>query len=153
MNLQLENKKFIAEYIDAGSGKPKTEEQALKFISESDIELLNHIVAFERSFPLYEVIIDDMLAEDDKVAVRMTLNIKGGEHAFMGISVEGKKASIQGYIIYQILNRKIINHWFLSDNLSLMQQLGAIPIQSEADEKRDVSMTHMNVITSIKKDS
>lgn len=150
--MSAENKQFIREFIAEASGKTKPLEKILQFISESDMELINHVIAFERSFPKYEIIIHDLVAEDDKVAARCTFRLNGSGVDFFGAPTTGKQASIQGFIIYQIHNRKIINHWFLADNLGLMQQLGVIPVNTLEEEKVTASMTHLNVLTSNKRD-
>ena len=138
-----ENKQFIREYFKAIDGSPKPFEKLSKYIAESDMELMNHIIAFERSFPNYGFVEQDMVAEGDKVAVRFLITGKG-EEDFFGTKTKGKEISIQCFIIYQVHMRKIIKHWFLSDNMGMMQQLGALPL----DEKQDSEMTQMNVIIS-----
>jgi predicted ester cyclase len=44
-----------------------------------------------------------------------------------GIPATGKKVSMPGITIFRLDNGKIAEGWVLNDNLSLMQQLGAIP--------------------------
>ena len=62
-----ENKAFVGRYLDAISGKDKPRAVQDEYIAESDEELKDHIIFFEASFPHYEVIADDMVAEGDKV--------------------------------------------------------------------------------------
>ena len=70
--------------------------------------------------------IEDIIAEGDRVAVRMTMRgTQKGE--FRGIPPTGKTAVMTEMSIYRISEGKIAEGWDLSDRLGLMQQLGAIP--------------------------
>ena len=72
------------------------------------------------------VTIDDMVAEEDKIVVRVTASgTQTGE--FMGIPATGKRFSIMEIRIYRIAGGKIVEHWGLMDTASLMQQLGVMP--------------------------
>ena len=89
----------------------------------SDEKLKQHIKLFESAFPRYKLIIEDMIAEGDKVAVRATFQgIHRGE--FMGIQPTSKEVTIPGMLIYRIANGKIVEHWMNFDTMGLMQQLG-----------------------------
>ena len=144
--IEENNKQFISRYLKSVSGKPKTADMLPVFISEGDMELFNHIIATERSFPSYEMIPQDMIAENDKVTVRFLFRGKGNQNSYFNMNVKNKVVSMNGIIIYQVKNEKIINHWVVCDNLGMMQQLGILPV----DEKQDIEMTHLNVIYSNK---
>lgn len=139
------NKEFIMNYIKAMNGSPKTTKLLDKFIAESDIELKNHIIAFDRGIPNYEGEIEDIIAENDKVVVYGTFEgIHKGE--FFSQPASGKYIKIPFICIYQIINNKIINHWFLTDSLGLMQQIGAIPSNTFEEEKKIVSLNNYSVL-------
>jgi predicted ester cyclase len=76
-------------------------------------------------FPDYQTIIDDLVAEGDKVAVRITMS---GTHtgSFMSIPATGKNVSFTGMYIARIVDRKIVEHWGEEDGVSLLQQLGVL---------------------------
>ena len=76
-------------------------------------------------FPDYQTIIDDLFAEGDKVAARITMS---GTNigSFMGISPTGKYVSFTGIYIARIANGKIVEHWGEEDGVSLLQQLGVL---------------------------
>ena len=63
-----DNKAFIRRYLDAISGKPKTEAVSRLFVA--DQPLIDHILAAEAAFPLYRLDVDEMMAEGDLVSVR-----------------------------------------------------------------------------------
>ena len=78
------------------------------------------------AFPDFKATIDDILAEGDKVVIRMTWSgTQKGE--FMGIPASGKRISIGVIDIIRITNGKVVEHWGQMDSMSMMQQLGAIP--------------------------
>jgi steroid delta-isomerase-like uncharacterized protein len=76
-------------------------------------------------FPDYETIIDDIFAEGDKVAVRITMS-GTNTGSFMGIPATGKHVSFTGIYIARIANGKIVEHWGEEDGVSLLQQLGVL---------------------------
>jgi len=126
-----DNKRFIERYLAAMSGTNKAPEVVDEFVSDSDQDLKDHIAAFEAAFPLYEVKADDILAEKDKVVVRATFK---GTHQreLMGIAATNKEVIMPVMLIYRIVEDKITEHWMSVDQLTLMQQLGAIPTMNQA---------------------
>jgi predicted ester cyclase len=81
-------------------------------------------------FPDVHQIIYDMVAEGDKVAVylKATATHKGDLNGPIGlVHATGKKAGWEGVIFLRLKNGKIIETKGVIDNMSLMQQLGAIP--------------------------
>jgi predicted ester cyclase len=78
-------------------------------------------------FPDYQTTIDDLLAEGDKVAARITMS---GTNAgsFLGIPPTGRQVSFTGMYIARIENGKIVEHWGEEDGISLLQQLGVLKV-------------------------
>jgi steroid delta-isomerase-like uncharacterized protein len=75
------------------------------------------------AFPDFKATIDDMIAEGDKVVVRMTwTGTQQGE--FMGMPPSGKPMSIGVIDIFRMEKGKLVEHWGLSDTMSMMEQLG-----------------------------
>jgi len=92
-----------------------------------DREGVKQLTAMLRgAFPDFRATIDDMVAEGDKVVMRMTWR---GTHKgeFMGIPPTGKSVSFGVIDIIRIAGGKFVEHWGQMDTMSLMQQLGAIP--------------------------
>ena len=77
-------------------------------------------------FPDYQTVIDDLIADEDKVAARITMS---GTHtgSFMGIPPTNKFISFTGIYIARIANGKIVEHWGEEDSASLLTQLGVLP--------------------------
>ena len=104
----VELKKFIQEYWEAISGKPKPISLLEKYISDS--EFIDHIMVYEKSFPLYELVADDYICENDKVVVRARVI---GTHSgdLMGIPPTGKNIDLPFTVIYKVKDEKIIKGW------------------------------------------
>jgi steroid delta-isomerase-like uncharacterized protein len=81
---------------------------------------------FAAAFPDWEEQIQDVIAEGDRVVLRVTA---GGTHegAFQGIAPTGKQVTITGMGIVRIEDGQIAESWWEFDAIGLMQQLGAIP--------------------------
>jgi predicted ester cyclase len=120
------NKAYVHRYLDALSGKEKPRALQDEYIADSDEELKDHIMFFETSFPLYEVIADDMIAEGDKVAVLARFRgVHNGD--LMGIAPTGTEVDVPFAITYRIAGGKIAQHWMSFDRMALMEQLGVAP--------------------------
>lgn len=118
----MENKTLVRRYLQAISGKEKTQELVDQFVADSDQALKQHIATAEVAFPRYEMVVEDIIAEEDKVAVRFILH---GIHKsdFMGIPATGKEINVPGLIIYRLADQKIVEHWMQFDSMAMMQQL------------------------------
>lgn len=121
-----ENRALIAAYFEAISGNEKPTALQEEYIADSDQALKDHIDMFEAAFPLYELIVEDMIAEGDEVAVRATFR---GTHLgeFAGIPATEREVEIPVFLIYRIEDGLIAEHWMQADVMGLMQQLGALP--------------------------
>lgn len=86
------------------------------------------------AFPDMHVTIDDMVAEGDKVAARVTIT---GTHKgkFMGIPPTNKKWTISLITISRIAGGKIVEDHGQYDALGLMRQLGLTHIPTPKKEK------------------
>lgn len=120
MNQLKKNKEFIIRYINAMSGNLKTRELLEKY--NADSALVDNILFMDSVFPKYEVLIDEILAEGDRVMVRARLKGKH-EGDFLGIPATHKEVETPYVVRYEVHNNKITNSWLISDSLSLVQQL------------------------------
>jgi steroid delta-isomerase-like uncharacterized protein len=81
---------------------------------------------FRTAFPDFNVNIDDLVAEGDKIVARTTWSgTQKGE--FMGIPPSGKRVSFDVIDIIRISDGKGVEHWGVMDSSAMMQQLGVIP--------------------------
>jgi steroid delta-isomerase-like uncharacterized protein len=137
--LQEANKGIIRKYFKAidEEGKTANAEILNDFLSEDFIE---HDPApgipptrdgwkqlfkmFAESTPGYHVI-NDLIAEDDKVVAHITAY---GKHVgtIFGIPATNKEFSMKGIVIWRLKNGKIIEHWAQNDMVGMMIQLGVM---------------------------
>lgn len=94
---------------------------------EGDLEALEkEIKELRDAFPDLEWTVEDMIAEDDKVVIRV-MHRATHQGEFMGIKPTGKQLAYGGTVIFRVKDGKIVEEWVYSDYLGLMQQLGIIP--------------------------
>lgn len=81
---------------------------------------------FRTAVPDLHCTIDDLLVVGDKVVARLTFTgtHKGG---FMGKPASGKQVNFLAIDILHMKDGRIVENWHLEDNLTLLQQLGAVP--------------------------
>jgi predicted ester cyclase len=81
---------------------------------------------FLNAFPDATFTIDDMIAEGDQVVTKKTFTgTQQGD--FFGVPASGNKVTVQFVDIMRVREGWITEHWLCMDQLTLMQQLGAIP--------------------------
>jgi steroid delta-isomerase-like uncharacterized protein len=70
--------------------------------------------------------VEDMIAEADRVAVRLTSSARQvGE--LMGMPPSGREYTIDEIHVFRIRDERIVEHWHQADFLGMMKQLGAMP--------------------------
>ena len=79
--------------------------------------------------------IDDVIAEGDKVAVRLRSHARQ-TGTFMGMPATDREYTITETHIFRIANGQVAEHWRDADMLGLMQQLGALPAPAGAGAGR-----------------
>jgi predicted ester cyclase len=84
------------------------------------------VAALSAGFPDYQLTVEDMIGEGDKVTARYTVRATH-RGAFMGIAPTGKHVTLTSISINRIEEGKMAEMWDNSDVLALLQQLGAIP--------------------------
>lgn len=116
------NKEAIRNLYEALSGQPKTEELLRRHISSE--ALIEHVLSTEAAFPEYRLTVDEMIAEGDLVAVRLTAE---GTHEgeFAGIAPTGTSISIPAIAMYRVQDGMVTDFWIQIDQAALMQQLSA----------------------------
>jgi steroid delta-isomerase-like uncharacterized protein len=115
------------EAVDQLVAPDAIEHEEVPGIAGSGSEILKHFVTiFRAAFPDAQVTIEDLIAEGDKVVCRVTFHgTQQGE--FMGIAPTGRPITFAVIDILRVADGKIVEHWGQTDNLGLLQQLGAIP--------------------------
>jgi len=93
--------------------------------------LVAYYTTLAAAFPDWHTTIDDMVAEGDRVVVRITSH---GTHRgeMQGIPATGKPYTQNAIVIYRLTNGKIVEGRLQTDMLSMMQQLGLMPTPEAA---------------------
>lgn len=78
---------------------------------------------FHAAFPDFTARVDDIFAEDDMVAMRVTLS---GTHdgPFMDMPPTGRSFEVQNTVFTRIQDGKIAERWVQPDMMGMLQQLG-----------------------------
>jgi steroid delta-isomerase-like uncharacterized protein len=74
------------------------------------------------AFPGFRAVIEDMIAEGDRVATRWTFH---GRHLgeYNGIAPTGRNVSFTAVSIQRMVNAVVAEEWYIADSGALIQQL------------------------------
>jgi C-1 hydroxylase len=134
MNLER-NKDFIRRYIETwnrGDLEGMAEFWSADMVHHTrtgshGLEAVKEIVAgFMGAFPDLRFEIDDIVAEGDRVSTRMTAYATNAG-SYMGAPATGKAVSCNVFGIARLADGKIVEHWGVTDELHLIEQLGLVP--------------------------
>jgi steroid delta-isomerase-like uncharacterized protein len=94
-------------------------------------ELTQFYEGLWEAFPDVEATVEEMIAERDTVAFRVTLR---GTHEgeFMGVPATGNRIEMAVQNFYHLREGKVVERWSNPDMMGLMVQLGAIPAPGTA---------------------
>ena len=86
---------------------------------------ITYFTELRTAFPDLKIAVDHMVADDDNVAFAYTVT---GTHdgPLMGLAPTGKKISARGMQITRFENGMQVERWGSSDQLGIMQQIGAV---------------------------
>ena len=127
-----ENKAIVRRFVESYNTRnlglfddllaPDYFDQTSKVGPEGLKQLMN--MAF-KAFPDFHETIEDIIAEGDKVWVRITFT---GTHTgeFMGIAPTGKKLTTEMVDIFRIVNGKLVEYRDVNNNLDYLKKLGII---------------------------
>jgi C-1 hydroxylase len=122
MNIE-ENKELVHRYVEKVWNGHQLD-KANEFTGDDQLEeSLEHIQQFLTAFPDVHIAIEDIIAEGDKVVVRIRASATN-TGPFAGKPPTGKKIQLLSIRIFQIAGGKIIDTWAMQDRLGLMEQLG-----------------------------
>jgi steroid delta-isomerase-like uncharacterized protein len=130
-----ENKAIVCRYLTAhAANDPGILDELLApdFIGQHATTSLNREALLHSVYTYSEVFSDrkftvkDQIAEGDKVVTRCTWRgIHTGD--FLGLAPTGKQTEISVFFVQRIRDGRIVEQWFLFDQLGMMQQLGLVP--------------------------
>jgi steroid delta-isomerase-like uncharacterized protein len=134
-NKALARRELEELYSDTGNLDTAEEIYAPDLVSHSSgsedirgVQAAKHFAAsYRRAFPDLWTIVEELLAEGDKVVARWTMRgTHQGETEELGPPT-GKRIEATGISIYRVEGGKIAEYWVIYDALGMMRQLGFIP--------------------------
>ena len=119
-NLSVADEVFAADYVEhhpLPPGFPTGREAVKRFVS-----------GMRSAFPDLNYTVDDIFAEDDRVAVRLTgRGTHQGRWELLPLPPTGRTVSWTEMHICRMAGGQLVEHWPVIDQLALLQQLGAVP--------------------------
>jgi predicted ester cyclase len=133
--IEEQNKAVVTHYFDAFQ---KEDFEAIKAMSSPDYishsrgriyhlkDISDSIIANRETFSEISIVVEDIIARADKVAVRYLAKgtLRGSHKEGEPVVAEGTKIEITGYDIDRLENGKIVESWGNQDDLSLFEQIG-----------------------------
>jgi steroid delta-isomerase-like uncharacterized protein len=122
--------RFYAEVINGGSDPALEELVSPDYVDRLVVGVPPSLDAFRdflrmvaTAFPDIEVTVEDMLAEGDRVAARVTVR---GTHLgpLFGQAPTGKPAVFAGVDVLRIAGGQVVERWSVRDLLGMLRQLG-----------------------------
>lgn len=123
MRRTTQNRQFILSYYKAISGVAKTASLLEQFTA--DTKLIEHVLYFEKMFPAFQTIPDEITTEADRVIVQ-------GRRRGRPVNIPGEVKPIKAVVEipfvmgYRVEDQKIVDHWFITDQMELLEQLNSI---------------------------
>lgn len=150
MTTQETNKELVRRYYEEAFNAGKTElleeliaEDVINHDPVSDETLspaeatgyegfVRHVEAASSAFSDASVTIEDMVAEDDLVAVRFTFE-GTFDGVYAGFEPTGERVSSPTMVFFRCVDGKIAERWAVSDDLDFLQQLNILgPVEELA---------------------
>jgi predicted ester cyclase len=88
---------------------------------------------FRQGFPDVISIVEDLIAEGDKVVARWRSRATH-QGEYVGIPPTGKEVEFTGISVYRIEGGKIAESWTIEDELGLRRQIGTFPEPEQSEE-------------------
>ena len=96
------------------------------FVPEQAEAARREAADFRRGFPDVVSIIEDLIAEGNKVAARWRARATH-RGRYVDIPPTGREVEFTGISVYRIEGDRIAESWTEEDDLGLMRQIGAVP--------------------------
>ena len=123
-------RRFIVEVWNAGNLAVADElvhpDYSLLGIGNGPDAVKRNVTSYRTAFPNLECVIEQMVAEDDWVAVRLML--RGTHQGHLGgLAPTGRRVAMKEMVFWQVAEGRLRAIWSVGDALGLRIQLGAIP--------------------------
>ena len=110
-------------FAEDGIAHGLADETGAELRGPSDFKLFFH--KFRDAFPDIEVVVEDAIAEDDKVAARCRVRATHAGDS-LGFAATQRPMEITGIAIVRVKDGKIVEAWNNFDFMTMFQQLGTL---------------------------
>ena len=125
-------RRFLEEFLSCGDPSVADQVLAPDFVdhnpSNPDLVGRENVKRSARdwcaAFPDTRTVVDDLIAESDRVAARWT-STATHRGAFVGIPATGARVTVTGSGLFRLTDGRIVESWDHFDALGLLRQLGA----------------------------
>jgi steroid delta-isomerase-like uncharacterized protein len=95
-------------------------------------ELKTFVRNLRGSLPDIHITIQDIVAEEDKVMVRLTIE---GTHSGsgLGVTASGNRIRVAGIVLVRVSKGQLVEGWNSWDQLGLLRQVGALSVAAAED--------------------
>lgn len=121
MNQTKKTREFIVRFVNGLSGIIKTREIIEQYVADEN--LIQHLLFFDGVFPKNELFIDELTADGNRAMFRSKF-VGKHEGDFNGIPPTHKEVAFPIAFGCVVENEKIIGHWLIADQMTLMERLG-----------------------------
>lgn len=120
MDRAEKNRQLILEFFQLISGVEKSKKLIGEFVK--DPKLVETFILFERHCPEYYVIVDELTVEKNRIIVQARAKGK--------LVMTDKLIELPFVLGCRMAQEKIVNHWFMANELSLMKQIDELEINN-----------------------
>ena len=126
MNTADKNKQFMKRYYEEGNYMSKHQPEKFdQFIHRyiDDQKLIDSAHFFKNLFPDYTLKVKDMIADGDRVFVKVDF-IGTHKGTAEGIPATDREVQVPFALCYTIKNKRIVDFWAIGNELDFFEQLG-----------------------------
>jgi steroid delta-isomerase-like uncharacterized protein len=95
------------------------------------------LATYLKAFPDLKITIEREIADGDYVVQHLVFT-GTNTGALNGVPATDKKVNVTAVMTSKIKDGKVVEAWSLFDSLTLMQQLGIVPVQGSATREREL---------------
>ena len=92
----------------------------------------DHLAAFHEGLGDARIVVDDMIAEEDRVVAYWTAS--GVNRGALGFPLTGKQISFRGVTLLRLRDGQVSEYRSLADAFTLMRDLGLVPAPAPTDQ-------------------
>lgn len=125
MNRAEKNRQLILDFFQLISGAEKSKKLIGEFVK--DPKLVETFTLLERHCPKCSLIVDELTVENNRIIIQARAKGK--------LAMTDKLIELPFVIGCRLAQEKIVNHWFMANELSLMKQIDELEINNQETPK------------------